>query len=77
MKRQFVETNRKKKKKRKEKKKKNELGEKPLVRWDVGFGMRKSELRTPRCRCFGRVAPMILWLVLEFRRFIEFQIRRD
>ena len=37
----------------------NELGEKPLVGWDVVFGMQKSELRTPRCRCCGRVGPMI------------------
>ena len=70
MKRQFVETNRKK----------NELGEKPLVRWDVGFGMRKSEPRTPRCRCFGRDGPMIgdrsLWVVSEIRHFIVFQISK-
>ena len=60
--------------------KKNELGEKPLVRWDVGFGMRKTELRTPRCRCFGRDGPMIgdrsLWVVSEIRHFIVFQISK-
>ena len=39
----------------------NDLGEEPLVDWEAGFGMRKSELRTPRRRpvCCGRVAPMI------------------
>ena len=26
----------------------NDLGEEPLIGWEVGFGMRKSELRTPR-----------------------------
>ena len=62
---ELVETNRKM----------NEIGEKPLVGWEVGFGMRKSELRTPWCRCYGRVAPMIgdgsLWVVLEIHRFID------
>ena len=52
-----------------------------MVDWEVGFGMRKSELRTPRRRpgCCGRVtrvAPMIgygtLWVILEIRRFIVF-----
>ena len=33
--------------------KKNELGEKPLVGWDVGFGMQKSDLQTPWCHCCG------------------------
>ena len=68
MKRQFVE------------KKKKKKGEKPLVRWDVGFGMRKSELRTPRCCCFGRDGPMIgdrsLRVVLDIRLFIVFQISK-
>ena len=56
----------------------NDLGEEPMVDWEVGFGMRKSELRTPRRRpgCCGRVAPMIgdgsLWVILEIRRFIVF-----
>ena len=38
----------------------NDLGE-PLVDWEVGFGMRKSELRTTRRLrdCCGKVAPMI------------------
>ena len=55
-----------------------DLGEEPLVDWEVGFGMRKSELRTPRRRpgCCGGVAPMIgdgsLWVTLEIRRFIVF-----
>ena len=59
--------------------KKNEwFRRKPLVDWEVGFGMRKSELRTPRRRpgCCGRVAPMFgdgsLWVILEIRRFIVF-----
>ena len=26
----------------------SDLGEEPLVDWEVGFGMRKSELQTPR-----------------------------
>ena len=56
----------------------SDLGEEPLVDWEVGFGMRKSEPRTPRRRsgCCGRVAPMIgdgsLWVILEIRRFIVF-----
>ena len=56
----------------------NDLGEEPLVDWKVGFGMRKSELRTPwrRPGCCGGVAPMIgdgsLWVILEIRRFIGF-----
>ncbi|KAF3954880.1 hypothetical protein CMV_019830 [Castanea mollissima] len=58
------------------------LGEEPLVDWEVGLGMRKSELRTPRrrCGCCGKVAPMIgdgsLRVVLEMRRFIVFRIRK-
>ena len=56
----------------------SDLGEEPLVDLEVGFGMRKSELRTPRRRpgCCGGVAPMIgdgsLWVILEIRRFIGF-----
>ena len=56
----------------------SDLGEEPLVDWEVGFGMRKSEPRTPRRRpgCCGGVAPMIgdgsLWVILEIRRFIGF-----
>ena len=56
----------------------SDLGEERLVDWEVGFGMRKSELRTPRRRsgCCGRVAPMIgdgsLWVILEIRGFIGF-----
>ena len=56
----------------------NDLGEEPLVDWEVGFGTWKSELQTPRRRpgCCGGVASMIsngsLWVILEIRRFIGF-----
>ena len=54
--------------------KKSDLGEEPLVDWEVGFGMRKSELRTPRRRpgCCGRVAPIIVFRDFLFEELKNF-----
>ena len=59
----------------------NDLGEEPLVDWEVGFELWKQELQIPRRppRC-GRAAPMIgdgsVRVILEIRRFVVFQIRK-
>ena len=51
----------------------SDLGEETLVDWEVGFGMRKSELQTPQRR---PITPMIgdgsLWVILEIHHFIGF-----